>query len=137
MIIVSVDAAAAAAAVVERYTYVRPDGSRRIFSDPFLDGGGNKLGGLARRRYAAVHVGIARATVSSGQPTGPAHGERHSGDLPRSHVKQILLSAGRSGGVVFSSDGKVASEREKKKQGGRCALLLQVRAAGVATAHLA
>jgi hypothetical protein len=58
MIIVSVDAAAAA--VVERYTYVRPDGSRRIFSDPFLDGGGNKLGGLARRRYAAVHVGIAR-----------------------------------------------------------------------------
>jgi hypothetical protein len=43
MIIVSVDAAAAAAAVVERYTYVRPDGSRRIFSDPFLYGGGNKL----------------------------------------------------------------------------------------------
>jgi hypothetical protein len=112
MIIVSVDAAA----VVQRYTYVRPDGSRRIFSDPFLDGGGNKLGGLARRRYAAVHVGIARATVSSGQPTGPAHGERHSGDLPRSHVKQILLSGRgtkRRGRVLFRWESCIRKREEK------------------------
>lgn len=112
MIIVSVDAAAAA--VVERYTYVRPDGSRRIFSDPFLDGGGNKLGGLARRRYAAVHVGIARATVSSGQPTGPARREalRRPTEVAR-QADFAFRGTKRRGRVLFRWESCIRKREEK------------------------
>lgn len=119
MIIVSVDAAAAAAAVVERYTYVRPDGSRRIFSDPFLDGGGNKLGGLARRRYAAVHVGIARATVSSGQPTGPARREalRRPTDRGRTSSR-FCFPRDEAAGSCSLQMGKLHPKERRKSRAG-------------------